>query len=213
MNETAPLTEDELRDAAAEAGISPAELRQALARREGEGLPARREPATIAATNVTMSAMEGRVPLPPADANEAVRLVIERRTGRRGHRQGGGRVDIVDDEQGVVFKVQSEADGAGGALVRVDVEAMSGNFALASLMVGALSLGLISLGYLLSTMVLLLGVLVGGIGAFAVLGSRRKVEQARARGRAIAGEALLEAEEAPPPPGTRALPPMGRQEP
>jgi len=213
MNETAPLTEDELRDAAAEAGISPAELRNALAQREGEGPPARRQPATIAAGSVMSSSLEGRVGLPPTDANEAVRAGIERRTGRRGHRQGGGRVDIVDDEQGVVFKVQSEADGAGGALVRVDVEAMSGNVALASLMIGALSLGLIAVGYLISTMLLLLGVLTGGVGVFAVMSSRRKVEQARARGRAIAGEALLDAEDAPPPAGTRALPPLGRIEP
>lgn len=206
MNDSAKLTDEELREAAAEAGISPEELRQALVKRSGD-LPATRGPTLPAA-----SSLEGRVALPPEHASEAVRRVIEKRSGRRGHRQGGGRIDIVDDDNGVVYRIQGEADGAGGALVKVEVDPMSGvgNFALGALIVGAFSLGLIAFGWFLSTLVLIGGVVLGGAGVFALIGARRRLEGARQIARQIAAEALLEAEDAPPPTGPVALPPIGR---
>lgn len=208
MDESAKLTDEELREVAAEAGISPEELRQALVKRSGD-LPATRGPTLPASTS-----LEGRVHLPPEHASEAVRRVIEKRSGRRGHRQGGGRIDIVDDDNGVVYRIQGEADGAGGALVKVEVDPMSGvgNFALGALIVGAFSLGLIAFGWFLSTLVLIGGVVLGGAGVFALVGARRRLEGARAIARQIAAEALLEAEDAPAPTGPVALPPIGRGE-
>ena len=208
MDDSSKLSDQELREAAAEAGISPEELRQALVKRSGPDLPATKGSAALATT----TSLEGRIQLPPDQAIEVVRRVIERRSGRRGHRQGGGRIDIVDDDAGVVYKVQSEADGAGGALVRVEVDAMAavGNFALGALIVGAFSLGLIAFGWFLSTLVLIGGVVLGGAGIFALISARRRGEGARALARTIAAEALLEAEDAPPLAGPLALPPRGR---
>ncbi|MCB9566840.1 MAG: hypothetical protein H6710_06430 [Myxococcales bacterium] len=208
MNDSAKLTDAELREAAAEAGISPEELRRALVQRSSD-VPATRSPSDALATH----SLEGAVPLPPEQATEVVRRVIERRSGHKGHRQGGGRIDVVDDEKGVVYQISGEADGAGGALVKVEVSAMStvGSFALGSLIVGTFAVGLIALGYLMSSILMWLGVAAGVAGIAFLVRASRKIEEARTQGRAIAAEALLESEEAAPLATPVALPPQGRE--
>jgi len=209
MNSSAKLTEAELREAAAEAGISPEELRRALAERQGD-LPARIEQPTGA---LASTSLETRLALPPEHASETVRRLLERRSGHRGHRQGDGRIDIVDDESGVVYKISGEADGAGGSLVKVEINSMSsvGTFALGSLIVGTFALGMIGFGYLVSSMIMWFGIVAGAAGIGLLFRASRKIQDRRAHARALAAEALLEAEMAPPVSTPVALPPQGRE--
>jgi len=209
MNSSANLTEAELREAAAEAGISPEELRRALAERHSD-LPATidRPSGVLASTS-----LETRIALPPEHAGETVRRLLERRSGHKGHRQGGGRIDIVDDESGVVYQISGESDGAGGSLVKVEINSMSsvGSFALGSFIVGTFALGMIGFGYLISTMVMWFGVAAGVAGIALLMRAGKKIEAGRAHARALAAEALLEAEQAPPLATPVALPPQGRE--
>ncbi|MEZ4448553.1 MAG: hypothetical protein R3B09_03660 [Nannocystaceae bacterium] len=209
MDDSAKLTEEELRETAAEAGISPEELRRALVQRSST-LPDKTSSRAIA-TQAT--ALEGHVQQPPDQATETVRRIVERASGHRGHRQGGGRVDIVDEENGVVYQIASAADGAGGALVKVEINSAStvGNFALASFIVGTFTLGVVAFGYMVWAAMMWVGVALGGIGIFALISASRRLEQGRQRARTIAAEALLEAEEAPSTAGPIAIPPRGRE--
>ncbi len=209
MNSSAKLTQAELREAAAEAGISPEELRRALAERNSD-LPARIEspPGVLASTS-----LESRLELPPEQASETVRRLLERRCGHRGHRQGSGRIDIVDDESGVVYQISGEADGVGGSLVKIEINSMSsvGSFALGSFIVGTFALGMIAFGYLVSITIMWLGIIAGMTGIAFLMRAGKKIENSRAHARALAAEALLEAEVAPPVPSPVALPPQGRE--
>ena len=76
------LSERELREAAEEAGISPAELRQQLAKTRGHDLPAsiQRQQGIVAAPTRGVSARhtENNLALPPDNAVRAVRSAIER---------------------------------------------------------------------------------------------------------------------------------------
>lgn len=208
MDDSAKLTEEELRETAAEAGITPEELRRALVQRSTV-LPERASPRGALQTQ----SLEGRVAQPPEQASETVRRIIERASGHRGHRQGGGRIDIVDEENGVVYQIQGEADGAGGALVKVEINSVStvGNFALASFIVGTFTLGVVLFGWMVWAAMMWVGLGLGGIGIFALISASRRLEQGRVRARTIAAEALLEAEEAPPSVGPIAIPPRGRE--
>jgi hypothetical protein len=210
MDSSAKLTEAELREAAAEAGISPEELRRALVQRSSD-LPAPTGGGVSGA--LASTELEGRISLPPEQATETVRRLLERRCGHRGHRQGGGGIDIVDDDAGVVYKIAGEADGAGGSLVKIEITSMStvGSLALSSFIVGTFAVGMIAFGYLVSAMVMWFGVAAGVAGAAFLLGAGKKIDKARGHARALAAEALLEAEEAPPLSTPVALPPRGRE--
>jgi hypothetical protein len=198
------LSDEELREAAAEAGISPEELRIALAERHGSHLPARRGASAIASVmgpaqrGVAATHVEGRVRMPPPDALAAVRRAIERQTGRRGHKQGGDEADIVDEDAGVTYRMRAADDGAGGALVRVDVDPSSGKGgqALATTGVVGVTTVLVGLGWLFGATLLWLGGLgIGALGGAVLLRSIARLRGATAKAHAISAQALSEADE------------------
>src|SRR5690242_13321910 len=91
-------SDEELRQAAAEAGISPQELRLALAERDG-AVPAKAKgvASLVPRRESAVKHVESPLAMPPRDALGAVRGSIETQTGLRGHQQGDARADIVDD--------------------------------------------------------------------------------------------------------------------
>lgn len=197
----AQLTDDELRDAAAEAGISPQELRQALAVREGSLPEHQRSVAAILGTpgrGVSARHAEGRLQLPPGEALAAVRGSIERQTGRTGHKQGEGEADIVDDVAGVTYRIRAEDDGAGGALVRVDVDPTAGKGlqAVSGVGIAGVALALVALGWLFGAATLWLGGLgVAIVGGLLVGRSVIRLGQAVSGAAGVAAQALVEADD------------------
>ncbi|MEM6290734.1 MAG: hypothetical protein AAGA54_05690 [Myxococcota bacterium] len=206
----ANLSEDELREAAAEAGISPQELRVALAEREGN-LPATTDAASAVGAltrGVSSGHVEGRVVAPPPQALHAVRTSLERQTGKTGHGQGEGQADVVDGDIGLTYKVRATSDGADGALVRVDVDTSAGRGVqqLAATGVTGVTVTMLALGWLFGATTLLFGGLsVGAIGAALIVRNLAKLRSGAARAQAIASQALLEAEDQAE--RTAALPP------
>ncbi len=207
MQERAKLTDQELREAAAEAGISPEELRQALAQRSGGGTGTAL--AKSAGAAVQGYAAQTQLALPPDQALESVRSAIARQVGHRGHRQGNGDIDILDDRTGMLYRIHADPDGQGGALVRVGTERTGSSLALAAVMFTTVALGVTALGFLLSSLMMWMGLgllVAGGAGVFLaggrVAGMQRQSEQ-------VVAQALVEAEEAVPlaPGPPRALPP------
>lgn len=198
----AELSDQELREAAAEAGISPQELRHALAQREGVDLAQRDGDAAGVLGPPTRGAsathVEGPVARPPAQALAAVRASIERQTRRTGHRQGEHEADVVDDDLGLTYRMRVLDDGAGGSLVRVDVDPTAGKSVrhLALTGVGGVVSILLGLGLAFgSTMFVLGAVVLGVVGGLFV--GRRAAQLGRgiASARAIASNALMEAED------------------
>jgi hypothetical protein len=206
MNERAKLTDQELREAAAEAGISPEELRQALAQRSS-GAPS--SALARSASPAQGYSARTQLTLPPDQAAETVRAAIHRQVGHRGHRQGNGDIDILDDRTGMLYRIHSESDGQGGALVEVRSERSGNNLALAAVMFSGVAVGVTILGFMISTVLMMLGLglLVGSVIAVVLAGGRVAGMQRQAE--LVVAQALVEAEEAVPltagPP--RALPP------
>ena len=196
----ANLTDEELKAAAAEAGISPQELRIALAERSGN-LPANRDThsAVGALTRGTSAAhVESRIPAPPAEALSAVRASLERQTGRTGHGQGDGSADLVDDDVGLTYKVRTTPDGAGGALVRVDIDTSSGKGvqSLAATGIAGVSFTMLALGWLFSATTLMFGGLgLAALGAAIVVRNFAKLARSASHAQAVAAQALMEAED------------------
>lgn len=210
----AELSDQELRDAAAEAGISPNELRHALAEREGTGL-ASRDGGAVSVLGAPLRGasathVEGPVARPPAQALAAVRASIERQTGRSGHRQGEHEADVVDDDLGLTYRVRAQEDGAGGALVRIDVDPTAGksfrNLALTG--VGGVVSVLLGLGLVFgSTMFVLGAVMIGVLGGLLVGRRAALLGRGIASARATASNALMEAEDEADAAPQGALPP------
>jgi hypothetical protein len=209
----AELSDQELRDAAAEAGISPHELRHALAQREGTSLTTTHGPGSVMGppTRGTSAAhVEGPVARPPAQALAAVRASIERQTRRTGHRQGELEADVVDDDVGLTYRMRAHDDGLGGALVRIDLDPTSGksfrNLALTG--VGGVTLLLVGVGMLLGSLTLMLGgVGLGVLGGLWVGRRAARLGHGLTSARAIAGNALMEAEDEADRDPQGALPP------
>lgn len=200
----AHLSEDELREAAAEAGISPQELRQALAVRDAD-VPANQKSVRSLVGGPTRGVSarhaEGRVAMAPPAAVAAVRRSIERQTGKSGHRQGDLEADVVDDDANVTYRVRAEGDGAGGALVRVDVDPTAGKGlqAVSGVGIAGVSLALVALGWLFSATTLWLGGIgVALLGGLLVGRSMIALGQATTRAAGVAAQALVEAEESAP---------------
>lgn len=215
----AELSDQEIADAAREAGISPAELRQALAEKDGalvrtpgEG----RLPASVRGKSVTHT--ESSLPYPPEQAVRTVKHQIERQIGSKGHMMGSKEADIYDERSGMIYRIQAESDGGGGALVRVDVDPtpLKARRTLTGMglgsTVGLLAVAGIIVGGLVGT------ALFGGAIGLSLLGLGTLVAMRRrgiADARAASAYALIEAEHAAPIGGTqlevdagpRALPP------
>ncbi|MEM7159873.1 MAG: hypothetical protein AAF799_43940 [Myxococcota bacterium] len=206
----AQLSDEELRDAAAEAGISPNELRHALAEREGTDLARPDEAKSLMgppARGTAATFVEGRVGRPPLDALAAVRSSIERQSGHSGHGQGDGEADIVDTSLGINYRMRSKDDGGGGALVRVDVDPTSGKSFrnLAGAGVVGVTVAMLGLAALIGSVTMgFIGMGLGALGAWSVLSRSVKLAKGIANARAMSAQALIEAEDDDP---QRALPP------
>ena len=199
----ANLSDEELRQAAAEAGISPQELRVALAERQGVALERPPEATSVMGPpqrGQSATHVEGRLLLEPQSAVDTVRASIERQTGKRGHNQGEKEADIVDEDAGVTYRLRATDDGAGGALVRVDIDPSSGKgtSALATTGVVGLTATLVALGWLFSATTLWLGGIgVGILGGLIIARNLMKLRRGTASAHAVAAHALLEAEDGP----------------
>lgn len=209
----AQLSDDELRDAAAEAGISPAELRHALAVRDGTDLDRPAEATSVMgppARGTAETFVEGRVAKPPSAALASVRGSIERQTGRSGHGQGDGEADIVDDSIGLNYRLRSRSDDAGGALVRVDVDPTSGRNFRNMFATGGVGATLILLGLAAlfgSTMFAIFGFGVGALTAAVTVRRTAQLTAGIAQARSIASQALMEGDGGSDSPSPRALRP------
>jgi len=205
----AQLSDEELREAAAEAGISPHELRHALAQRDGTALD--RPEADTGLVESTQrgeadTVVEGRVRQAPNAALAAVRASIERQTGRSGHRQGEDEVDIVDDSIGLNYRMKTRDDGGSGALVRVELDTTSGRSFRNLAATGTVGATLVFLGLAMLIGSWTLGVVglgIGGLGAWVVLQRTAKLARGLVSARAVASQALSEADDA----AAKALPP------
>ncbi len=189
------LSEEELGQAAREAGISPAQLRTALVERAA---------TTAASASVTSgrnyTARAAVVALAPTDALERVRGSIEAHVGHRGHKQGPGRVDIVDEQRGVVFCITSESYDDTHALVRMEVDGTLGRGKLALGVMGTVVLGVVATLIAASFGAALLVGSLAVAGFVAVLLRRAKTRETAVRqAHSIAARALLGAEEMPEP--------------
>ena len=195
------LSEQELQEAAREAGISPMELRHALAERQGSDLARPDEARSLMgppSRGATAGFVEARIAQPPSEAIDVVRASIERQSGRTGHRQGADEADVVDDVLGLNYRLRAQNDGAGGALVRVDVDPTSGRSfrTMAGVGVGVVTVVMLTVGWLLgSTLLGLGGVAVGVLGALGLVRRTARLAQGIASARAIASQALMEAED------------------
>lgn len=209
MNEGAKLTEQELRDAAAEAGISPEELRRALVERNPES-PSKALARRHSDEGLATYSAEANLQLPPDHALDVVRRALARQVGHSGHRQGSARADIVDEQAGVVYKVSSVSDGSGGALVKVEVDggAARSHLALGGVILGGLALGITAFGALLAPLIMWFGISLGVASAAGLVLASSRAAARRRHAELVVAQALVEAEEAPAPAsGPRALPP------
>lgn len=119
------LSDREIAEAAAEVGISPAELRGAMAERSGN-LPARisEERGMITATRgaAVQDFVETQFDAPPPAALAHMRRFLEQESRHKGHKQGEDQVDIYDETRGIAYRLRAESDGAQGSIVRVDID-------------------------------------------------------------------------------------------
>jgi hypothetical protein len=185
------LSDEQLREAASEAGISPHALRQALAERDESSLALLGPPGA--------GTTQGVVAMPQRDAMTAVRKSIERNAHRDGHAQGDERYDIVDEDEGLTYRVTSKADSEGLSLVRIDVDTAAGRGALALATAGTagVALSVVAIGWLFSWLTLTFaGVALGVVGGLWIARNALALAHARRQGEAFAAQALADAQDA-----------------
>ena len=196
------LSDREIAEAAAEAGISPAELRAALAQKEGN-LPARVAAQTGAlrpsARGAVDSFAEARIPAAPRPAVLHVRSQLERIGAMRGHMQGEVEADIVDEKRGVVYRLRGEDDGAHGAMVRIDVDASQARarqtFATLSLAAAVSFIGLGALLLASTPTAIVLMICAAAVALPLQIRTRIKTRQSLADATSLARQAILDAED------------------
>jgi hypothetical protein len=201
------LSDLEIEEAAREAGISPLELRAALEQqRANPGALMRTSSATLPSNTrgTSVANAESQLPYPPEQAVRSVKHQIEREIGITGHMMGSTAADIYDEERGMIYRIQAANDGAGGALVRIDVDStpLRSRKTLSGMGLAA-TVGLFALSGLIVPGLVGWGLLAGAV-ALAALGattmtatSNRAIKDARA----TVAHALVEAEYQALPPG------------
>lgn len=195
------LSEEDLQETAAEAGLSPNELRIVLAERRGgpvAGRGSRLSPVGPPRRGVSVIQVEGRLNMEREEALAAVRSSIERQTGKRGHKQGDSEADIVDEDNGVTYRLRTAEDGAGGSLVRIDIDPSQGKGTQALVTTGVFGVTatLVAMGWLFGATVLwLVGLGFGAIGGLVIARSIVNLHRASGSAHSIAAQALMEAED------------------
>lgn len=205
------LSDREIEEAAREAGITPAELRNALAEKAGGGALMKVHGALPASTRgTTVAHAETSLPYPPEQAVRAVKQQIEHEIGARGHMMGSTDADIYDEATGIIYRIQAQSDGAEGALVRIDVDPtpLRSRRTLTSMGLGA-SVGLFAIAGLIIPGVIGWALLAGAVGLTALGATSLIALRARAikDAEATMARALVEAESGSPIGGFRALGP------
>jgi hypothetical protein len=205
------LSDREIEEAAREAGISPAELREALAQQAGGGALATRPghgvlPASPRGTTVAHA--ESNLPYPAEQAVRAVKQQVERELGTTGHMMGSTEADIYDEASGLIYRIQAQGDGGGGAMVRIDVDPtpLRSRRTLTSMGLGA-SVGLFAVAGLIIPGLIGWALIAGAVGLTALGATTMVALRTRAikDARAIMARALVEAESRAPIGGFRAL--------
>jgi hypothetical protein len=208
------LSDREIEEAAREAGITPAELRNALAEQQAGGgaLAIRSERGVLPASarGTTVAHAETSLPYPPEQAVRAVKQQIEREIGTTGHMMGSTEADIYDEPAGLIYRIQADGDGSGGAMVRIDVDPtpLRSRRMLTSMGLGA-SVGLFAIAGLIIPGLIGWALLAGAVGLTALGATSMVALRTRAikDARAIMARALVEAESGAPIGGFKALKP------
>ena len=198
-----PLSAPELAEAAEEAGISPVELRRALARRHSK-LPAhlREAQGTLLPppTDImSVAHVEAVLPESPMEAARRVKRSIEAQLGTLGSLEIGCDLVLVDEARGVTFCITARSNENEGALVRIDVDATPsrGRQTLAAAAVVAATTFFVGTAGLLSSgPFLAAGITAAVLGGLVVATVGRSQARAYREARGIAAQALLESEEA-----------------
>lgn len=202
------LSDREIEEAAREAGISPLELRAALEQQKANaGALVRTSSATLPSNTrgTSVANAESQLPYPPEQAVRSVKQQIEREIGISGHMMGSTAADIYDEGRGMIYRIQAANDGAGGSVVRIDVDStplrsrktLSGMGLAATVGLFALS-GLIVIPGLVGWALLAGAVGLTALGATVMTAtSNRAIKDARA----TVAHALVEAEHRALPPG------------
>jgi hypothetical protein len=196
------LSDREIEEAAREAGISPSELRSALAEQAGGALAPRPASSLPPSTRgVSAANAETSLPYPPEQAVRSVKRYIEREIGSTGHMMGSTEADIYDESAGLIYRVQAESDHAGGSMVRVDIDPtpLRSRRTLTTMGLGA-TVGLFAITGLIVPGIIGWALIAAAVGLTFLGGSsmvalrRRAIKDAKA----ITAHALIEAENAAP---------------
>ncbi len=212
------LSQHDVDEAAREAGISPAELRSALAeqaaaRTAGGALVRRPSEAGLLPASPrgdSIANAESTLPLPPEQAVRAIKQHIESQIGSKGHMMGSKEADIYDERHGLIYRVQAESDGGGGSLVRIDIDPTPLRSRRTLRIIGLVaSVGFLGLVGLVVPGLVGWAILAaaGSLGVFGSAGLAVGSSQAARNGRYVASTALVEAEHGSPIGGMPALPP------
>lgn len=195
------LSDHEIRDIATESGLSPGEVRRSL---EGSNALVKRAPTGMVAPSVrgTSAAFaEARLAEAPDQAVQRVKGAIERDARSKGHMQGGGEADIIDEARDLTFRVRAESDGGGGALVRVDIDPgrATAKRTMAAWGIGLTTAAVGAMALLFGSVTMGIGAAVIGVGGFLGVGAHRRLEQARiADAHGLVSQALNQAESRTP---------------
>lgn len=209
----AELSNDDIREAAEETGLSPEEVRLALRENDIQVPAVRRGDSRMPAPTrgATAHNAENALTLPAKEAVRVVRSSLERSLGQKGHQHGELEADIVDERHSLVYRIRAEDDGRGGSLVRVDVDpsaARAKQILGVALGGGAAAVGaglMLMLGF---SVLFTLGVLgVASIGLAFFLKAATGERQGLAQARDLVAGALVAAEEEAAHRDMAALPP------
>lgn len=114
------LSDQELAQAAAEAGVSPEELKTALAQRASEQIVAEKAEQAKAKTH---GMVQAQFATKPNHALALVHQVFNQQVHLSPTQSKDGQISYVHEKVGIAYRLSSESDGtAMGALVRVEID-------------------------------------------------------------------------------------------
>jgi hypothetical protein len=195
------LSDHEIRDIATESGLSTNQVRRSL---DGSKALVKRAPTGMVAPSVRGSSAafaEARLSEAPDQAVQRVKLAIERDARSKGHMQGGGEADIIDEQRDLTYRVRAESDESGGALVRVDIDPgrATAKRTMAAWGVGLTTAAVGALALLFGSVSMSIGAAVIGVAGFLGVGAHRRLEQARIQdAHGLVSQALSQAESRSP---------------
>lgn len=115
------LSDQELAQAAAEAGVSPEELKTALAQRASQQSVAEKAEQ---ATTKTHGTVQAHFATKPSHALALVHQVFNQQVHLSPTQSKDGQISYVHEKVGIAYRLSSQSDGTSmGALVRVEIDA------------------------------------------------------------------------------------------